>query len=133
MSAMMSSDRLINTLASFAKQNDVYYTHRGVLHRSAEGENAAHIAKVLYLTNEGSMTARYGDRVDVTGVPPEFVEVKKGLMPPPIVIIKSCQFIGYQCDEVDDYAETECYAILAAIISKAAMQLPGWDGAPWGI
>lgn len=133
MSVMMASDYHFSVLASYAEQNDVYYTYRGIMRQVKAGSCVNHIVSVLYLANEASWEARYSETIVVSEPRPNIKTIPTSKMLPPLVIIKSCQFLAYQCSEVDDYEGTECHAILTAIINKAATKLPGWEDAPWGL
>lgn len=116
-----------------------YYAARCLQWGSISGapSDVADVAEYLARANMASMRARYGD--DGCGDPAAYVaECRRAAMLSgwpsfePAEVIKAAHCFDYQACEVSDYDHAIAAQITRTIASHAAMDLPGYDGAPWG-
>lgn len=103
------------------------------------------LGRALWLANADSIVARYpGDGDGGTrhpdmwpGEPSAFANVlryRHALVELPVVtLIKAVHCFSYQACEVSDFEATWAHRFCEALESILVRDLPGYDGAPWGI
>ena len=104
-----------------------FYYWNGLNH--PVGGNIHRIAQKLVDENYRSVNYRYGEETQV----PKFVYDGKVHAKSPVEIIKACRCYDYQTCETPDWEESEAYAIVRLIESRAINSLPGYDDAEWNI
>jgi hypothetical protein len=91
------------------------------------------MAGMLYAENVRSVNHRYADSTPDEPVAFTWKMLKDAPDLTPVEVIKSCQCLGYQSCECDDWNETKAKRLLDRIEAHAISKLPGYDAAPWGI
>lgn len=133
MSAFICSEKHVNTIVSYAAENDI-----SVYIKAASGQRYWHsvkkdpilIAKILKQANVDSVNHRYNesDKPSRAKYKPEATAFIS-----PIQIVKLCNCFDYQSCEVDDYDDSDAARIINSIRSNAITNIPGYNDAAWAI
>lgn len=93
-------------------------------------QSANRLATLLMDENLRAVNARYREQYP----PHEFIPVSVMLTTrEPMRILKAVHCLQYQCNETEDWPQTEAYAILKAIEEYVVRTLPGYDEVEWSI
>jgi hypothetical protein len=132
MSAFLVSDDHITAICTFACQQ----SRRGYAHRFEGGERRdikpgdhAELFRLFKQANLDSLTARYGDAVEVA-------EPREGrLTLTPVEIIKAIDCLEYQSCEIgmEAWEASDAGRTLASLRRAATFCLEGYDAAEWCI
>lgn len=123
--------------------NYLAWFHGGTWRDMKVGDSArcAEVANLLYWENILGVSGRYPDEKSSAGLPDS---EKTGVISDtdfafcpwsaidPVQVLKTVGHLEYQCDTHSGWYESEAFAILEAIRSKAILALPGYNEAEWG-
>lgn len=130
MSAMIASDKHINTLVSYALDNEIQVYNDGW--HSVENNTYNLYVRMLSVANHNAYDQAYkhlGIKPTIH-VRPSKLDTSKIT---PVEILKAVDFLEYQCDGAKSWDESVPAKFLLQIKAHAIRHLPGYDDAEWGI
>ena len=124
MSAFIVSDKHINTLVTFAGHRNVVAYYGNPTRSISVAGNEQASAELLLAENTRSVNYRYKEECPVTPITFEFIDGVNA-----VGILKACDGLAYQSCETADWEQTDAFALIEAIRSRATQELPGYDAA----